>query len=372
MLAAVGDPQDHFAAVHIGGTNGKGSVATMVAEALRAWGLRTGLYTSPHLVDVRERMVVDGRPIPRRAFAAWTEALRPIAEATDASFFEITTAIALADFAARGVEVAVVEVGLGGRLDSTNVLDPLVCAVTSVSRDHTDYLGHDILEIAAEKAGIAKARTPFVVGAPERAVADRLREVARRAGARVSSVPPEELYDGPLGAEGAVQRRNAAVAQHVLEALPPPFRPDEPAIRHGLARARPPGRFERRGRWIFDVAHNPAAVAGLLETIEQAELPRPVHAVVGVLADKDWAAMISMLGRVVDAVWVTNPPSAPAERAWALDRVVEAFGDGVRAVGDFDRALVEAQVGAARVVVTGSFHTVGDALTRLPGFAPLG
>ncbi|UCF42104.1 MAG: bifunctional folylpolyglutamate synthase/dihydrofolate synthase, partial [Gemmatimonadota bacterium] len=130
LLQRLGHPERHFHAIHIGGTNGKGSVATLIYRALRAGGVRAGLYTSPHLVEARERMVVDDRPITPEAFARWTEVLLEPVEAADASFFEATTAIAFADFAARGVEVAVVEVGLGGRLDSTNVLTPLVSAVT--------------------------------------------------------------------------------------------------------------------------------------------------------------------------------------------------------------------------------------------------
>ncbi|MCZ6754121.1 MAG: Mur ligase family protein, partial [Gemmatimonadetes bacterium] len=177
MLRAVGDPQDRFVTVHIGGTNGKGSVASMVYAALRASGYRTGLYTSPHLVDVRERMVVDERPITEDQFAAWTTRLRPVIDASDASFFEATTAIAFADFAARAVDVAVVEVGLGGRLDSTNVVRPAVSAVTNVEMDHTEYLGNTLSAIAAEKAGIAKADVPFVLGDARPETVDILRGV---------------------------------------------------------------------------------------------------------------------------------------------------------------------------------------------------
>ena len=137
----LGDPHREYATVHVGGTNGKGSVATLVYAALREAGFSVGLYTSPHLVDVRERMIVDDRPISRTAFAGWTARLLPEIERTQASFFEATTAIAFADFAARRVDVAVVEVGLCGRLDSPNVVAPLAGAVTTIARDHTEYLG---------------------------------------------------------------------------------------------------------------------------------------------------------------------------------------------------------------------------------------
>lgn len=371
LLERLGHPERHFHAIHIGGTNGKGSVAALIYRALRAHGVRAALYTSPHLVDARERMVVDDRPIAPEAFARWTEVLREGVEATDASFFEATTAIAFADFAARGAEVAVVEVGLGGRLDSTNVLVPVVSAVTHVTRDHADYLGDSLPGIAAEKAGIAKAGTPFVVGEADPELRDVLAQHAAATGARVVMVPPGEEYEGPLALAGAHQRRNAAVARAVLRELPRGMRPSEESLRGGFSAARLPGRFDRRGKWILDVAHNPGGTTALAATLRQVAPPRPRHALVGIMRDKDWAAMLVQLEEVVDAVWVTSPPRAPAERCWELEPVRERF-PRVTAEPDFDRALAAVQRGAETVVVTGSFYTVGDAMARLPGFPPLG
>lgn len=358
--------------MHVGGTNGKGSVAVMVYEALRAAGHRAALYTSPHLVDIRERMVVDGRPIGAEAFAMWTERLRAAIEDTGASFFEATTAVAFADFAARGAEVAVVEVGLGGRLDATNVIDPLVAGVTFVSREHTEYLGESLEGIAREKAGIAKAGRALVVGETEPALLAAMVEVATAAGATVVPVPPETRYDGPLGLVGGHQRRNAAVARAMLRLLPPAVRPDEGAVARGLAVARLPGRFERRGRWVFDVAHNPSGVDTLLDTLRDARVARPLHGLVGMLRDKDWRAMLGRLATAVDALWVTQPPTAPPERRWDVHEAAAAMAGPVSVEEDFDCALERVQDGAATVLVTGSFHTVGDAMARLPGFRPLG
>lgn len=371
LLAEVGNPERQFPAIHIGGTNGKGSTAALVYEALRAAGLRVGLYTSPHLVDVRERMIVDGRPISEDAFAMWTGRLRAAIERSDASFFEATTAIALADFAARGVDVAVVEVGLGGRLDATNVLDPLVAAVTTVALEHTEYLGNTLEDIAREKAGIAKPGRPFAIGEPAPEVVDVLRREAAGRGARPVEVRPGVAYDGPLGMAGPHQRRNAAVARAILAELPPAFRPAAPAVRAGFARARLPGRLDRRGRWLFDVAHNPAGIHTLVSALAAAPPPRPLHALVGILRDKDWPAMLQRLAGVADAVWVTAPPTAPPARRWDLEEVGDRFM-GLVVEPDFDRALRDVQAGAGTVLVTGSFHTVGDAMARLPGFRPLG
>src|SRR5919106_6263769 len=224
LLRSLGDPHEVVPAVHIGGTNGKGSVSTLVAAALREAGWRVGLYTSPHLVSFRERIRVDGVPISESAMAMWTDRLRPAILERKATFFEATTAIAFADFAARGAEIVVAEVGLGGRLDSTNVLRPLVSAVTKIERDHMKYLGDTLELIAAEKAGIAKPAVPFVVGERDPTLVHVLRREARKAVARLDGgsppdvrvMPPAYEWDGPLGLAGPHQRRNAAVAFGVL------------------------------------------------------------------------------------------------------------------------------------------------------------
>src|SRR6476660_2204021 len=163
LLKVLGNPHDVVPTIHIGGTNGKGSVSALVAAALAEAGWRVGLYTSPHLVSFRERLRVDGVPISEDAMAMWTDRRRSLVVERKATFFEVSTAIAFADFAARGAEIVVAEVRWGGRLDSTNVLRPLVSAVTKIERDHMKYLGDTLELIACEKAGIAKPGTPFVV-----------------------------------------------------------------------------------------------------------------------------------------------------------------------------------------------------------------
>ena len=273
LLRGLGDPHALIPSIHIGGTNGKGSVATLVAEALSAAGWRVGLYTSPHLVSFRERIRVDGVPISAEAVAMWTGRLEFQMRELGATFFEATTAIAFADFAARGAEVAVVEVGLGGRLDSTNVVTPLVSAVTKIALDHMKYLGDTLEEIAREKAGIAKPGVPFVVGEKDPRLVEVLRGEARRsahaAGARadVRVLPPEYEWPGALGLRGPHQRRNAGIAHGILMALPAPWRPPLGAIEAGFAAARVPGRLDRRGQWLFDVAHNPDGMEALVTAL---------------------------------------------------------------------------------------------------------
>ena len=346
-----------------------------MAAELHARGLRVGLYTSPHLVSVRERIEVDGVPIGEEAFAEWTSFLQPEIERLDASFFEATTAIALADLAARGVDVAVIEVGLGGRLDSTNVITPLVSVVTKIAREHTDYLGTDLEAIAREKAGIAKPGVPFVTGERDPAVRQELAAEAGRRGAAPVIFADTTRPHPParrLGLLGRHQQANAWVALEALNRLPPPFGPAGDTWPESFGRAYVPGRFDVRGKWIFDVAHNPDGALVLADTLRDCNPPRPRHALVGVLGDKDYLGMIDALAPEVDAFVFTVPDTAPERRRWDLGRVERELG-GLRVAHEFEpqfaRALERVAVNAATVIVTGSFHTVGDALARLPGFA---
>ena len=367
----LGHPERHYDVIHIGGTNGKGSVAAMIHAALNAAGIRAALYTSPHLVDVWERMVVGSQPITKDAFASWTARLEPVISEVNASFFEATTAIALADFAARGAEVAVIEVGLGGRLDSTNVLEPLVSAVTGISREHVGHLGESLVEIAREKAGIAKPGVPFVIGETDPGLIAVLVAAAAKVSAMPHIVPRDVEYEGPLALPGFYQRRNAAIAEAVLNELPGGYRPPGSAVAHGFATVHLAGRFTRRGKWILDVAHNLGAMTAFLAALDAEQPPRPIHALVSILGDKDWQSMVWLVANAVDVLWVTIPPSVPEARRWSLEAVRDTLADDVVVEPDFDAALTGVQRGAATVVVTGSFHTVGDAMARLPGFTTL-
>jgi dihydrofolate synthase/folylpolyglutamate synthase len=375
-LDVLGHPERHFPSIHIGGTNGKGSTCAFTAAELRARGLRVGVYTSPHLVSVRERMVVDGVPISEEAFVEWATFLQPHVERLDASFFEATTAIAFADLAARGVDVAVVEVGLGGRLDSTNVLTPLVAVVTKIAREHTDYLGADLASIAREKAGIAKPGVPFVTGERDPAVRHTLAvEAAQRGAHPITFADSTRAPTRPLGLQGRHQQANAWVALATLNALPGAFGPATDEWPLSFAHAYIAGRFDVRGRWIFDVAHNPDGARVLADTLRDADPPHPRRALVGVLGDKDYLGMIECLKGEVDAFTFTMPDTAPERRRWNLARLERELG-GLSVPHDFEpdfeRALARVQEAAATMIVTGSFHTVGDALARLPGFAPIG
>jgi dihydrofolate synthase/folylpolyglutamate synthase len=380
LLAAVGDPHAIIPVIHVGGTNGKGSVATIVASALAEAGWRVGLYTSPHLVSFRERIRVGGVPIPEEAVAMWTARLRPLIEELGGTFFEATTAIAFADFAARGAEIAVVEVGLGGRLDSTNVVAPLVSTVTKIELDHMKYLGDTLEAIAGEKAGIAKPGAPFVIGETRADIVAVLRargaEFVKALDASASLdahvVPPGELWTGEIGLAGPHLRRNAAIAAATLRQLPAPWRPDDGAIARGVAQAFISGRLDRRGRWLFDVAHNPDGMRSLVAALAAAPPAGPLHALVSILGDKDWPEMLVTLDGAVAKGVLTLAPTA-AGRGWNLEWLARWLGDPARPpahaqwtlVPDFDEAIRLAPEGAGTVLVTGSFHTVGDVMSTL-------
>ena len=392
LAHAMGDPHERYPTFHVAGTNGKGSAVATIDALLRARGLRVGRYTSPHLVDFRERICVNGEPISEEAMvesiARWT----PEVERTGATFFEATTCMAFEYFARAEVDVAVIEVGLGGRLDATNIITPLVSGVTSIGIDHVEYLGNTAEEIAGEKAGIFKPGVPSVVGERDPKIRALLAKRAETVGGTPVHVLAEEaklehvevdaggtrfvLVEGsqrrtlktPL--VGWHQASNAATAIAMLEAAGAPWRAAADDAEMALAGVHLPGRFHQFGRVIFDVAHNPDGTGVLRDSLAAVRPARPIVCLFSVLRDKDWPAMMRALAPHVDRFVLTLPPSVPADRAWSTEDAhafAASHGWPASIEPDFDRALAVAQEGAATTLITGSFHTVGDAMARLPG-----
>jgi dihydrofolate synthase/folylpolyglutamate synthase len=395
LLSALGDPHQHFASFHVAGTNGKGSTCAAIEALLRFRGLKVGRYTSPHLIDFRERIQVNGVAIGETRVIEFLERTRQTQDALGATFFEITTAMAFDYFASERVDVAVVETGLGGRLDSTNVITPLVAAVTNVSMDHMEYLGNTLPEIVDEKAGIFKFGRPAVIGEPRADLARRLADRAADRGASAIEVlrndwrPFSIALTGagtsftastPLGQLklttsliGEHQARNALCAIATVRAAGGNYLPPVSKLSEALRRVHLPGRFHRVDDWIFDVAHNPAGARVLAETLREGNVRRPVVCVLGVLKDKDWRGMIDMLAPEIDTLIITQPASAPPDRAWdPMEAGVYAVQRGFPVILEvtFDGALLRAEGIRGTKVVTGSFHTVGDAMERL-GIDPL-
>jgi dihydrofolate synthase/folylpolyglutamate synthase len=390
LLAELGQPHLAYPVLHIAGTNGKGSSVATAEALLRRKGLRVARYTSPHLVEFRERMVVDGQPIDEESIVRFIAERTPLVERIGASFFEATTALALLHFARANVDVALIETGLGGRLDATNVVDPRASGVTSIGYDHMEYLGSTLAEIAREKAGIFKPGKPAVVGETDPEVRGWLARDARAAGASEVRITAEEMRISNLSLSGRGTRfmldalgesrmvetpligrhqaANFAFTLALLDAAGDPFKVTLTEAVDAVSSVRLPGRFQRIGPWIFDVAHNADGARTLAASMSSVEHGEPVVALLCVLGDKDWRAMMDAIAPVVDRFILTNAPTAPASRAWKLaDALAYASAKGYRAdaIGDFDDALHRAEAEGSTVLVTGSFHTVGDAMARL-------
>jgi dihydrofolate synthase/folylpolyglutamate synthase len=406
LLDALGNPQRAYPAVHLTGTNGKTSTARMVDSLLRAHGLRTGRYTSPHLETVRERITIDGEQVSEERFAEIYQEVAPVAEMLDAqrdeslTYFDMTTAMAFAGFADAPVDAAVVEVGLGGAEDSTNVLHAPVCVITPIGLDHTEWLGDTVADIADAKAGIIhKGATVVVAAQPE----DAARAVLRRCGEVGAAVAREGAEFGVtrravavggqvlalqglaaaygevfLPLHGAHQAQNAAVALAAAELLlGADARPlDLDLVRQGFAGVTAPGRLERvrtAPTILLDAAHNPhgmaATVAALVDEFEF----RKLVAVVAVVRDKDAAGMLELLEPVCAAVVATQNSSTralPAARLGAVAaeifgaervRVVASIPDAVEAGVALAEEDMDPGLGGVGVVVTGSVFTVADA-----------
>ena len=390
LLAELGDPHLAMPVIHVAGTNGKGSTVATATALLRSRGLRVGTYTSPHLVDFRERIVVNGDAISPDEVVEFIDRWTPAVERIGASFFEATTALAFAHFARAGVDVALIETGLGGRLDSTNVVSPVAAGVTSIGFDHMEYLGNTLEQIAGEKAGIFKPGRPAVIGETDPQVRGWLARDAARLGAQpirvvadettisdVTLVPlgtrftlralgTEQVVETPL--VGRHQAANFAFTISLLDAAGARYGVPLADAASAVRDVRLPGRFQRVGRWIFDVAHNPDGARTLAASIEAVATERPLTALLCVLGDKDWRAMLDALAPVVDRFILTDAPTAPANRAWPLAEVfayARARGFEATAEPSFDLAVSSAEVAEGTVLVTGSFHTVGDAMARL-------
>lgn len=413
LTELLGDPQHAFPVIHVTGTNGKSSTARMIESLLRAFGLRTGLFTSPHLVDARERICLDGEPISaERLLDVWEE-IAPYVAIVDErstaeggpvlSYFEVLTAMAFVAFSDAPVDVAVIEVGLGGGWDSTNVADGAVAVVTPVGLDHREYLGDSLSDIAREKGGIIKPDSVAVLAQQDVDVAEVLLEriaevdaaVAREGiefgvASRALAVGGQVLAVKGLGAEyddlflplfGEHQAHNAAVAVAAAEAFLGGVGPlDADLVRQGLASVTSPGRLEvlRRGPTVVvDAAHNPHGAKALAAALGDSFDFASLVGVVGVLAEKDALGILEALEPALDRIVVTQPTSPRAMPADDLAVLAgEVFSDDrVFVEPDFadalDRALQLAEesgeYGGAGVLVTGSVVLVGEARKALAG-----
>ncbi len=394
FMHELGDPQDRYPSVHVGGTSGKGSTSTMIAAALARAGKRAGLHTKPHLRSMTERARIDGVAVSEERFAALLDEMMPAIERTAQAhgrptYYETLLALTLLYFAQEHVDVAVVEVGLGGRLDGTNVLVPVVAAITSVGFDHTDVLGETLAEIALEKAGIAKAGVPLVVAVEDDAAFAVIAEQAREAGAplidaRAAAVPVENVRverDGqsfevrtaraPYAIEtrmfGSFQRRNAATAIVAMEQLPDALRPTPAQIERAFADLIIPGRMEvypGHPTLVFDIAHNKEKAEELVRSLRERFADRRFTFVVAIGASKDAAEILRTFASLPANFVFTSfdTPGREATNPMRLLRIAETIGTWGRSVSDPIEALSVARRNASAndvIVVTGSTFLVG-------------
>lgn len=398
LLSRLGDPQARLRMVHVAGTNGKGSTCAMLEAILRAAGYRTGLYTSPYLQVYHERIRLNGLPIEDAALTDLVRKTAPVVEqlareGVNVTEFEYGTALALCAFAQARVDVAVIEVGLGGRLDPTNVITPLLCAITAIGMDHMQYLGDTIEAIAGEKAGIVKPGVPVVVSHMEESARRVIAAAAERAGAPALFLDGKEaiclsegahgqrirfalgdflLSDAELALPGAHQLDNAACALAcALKLREIGFTISDAALRTGLSRVRWPGRLEWIGNVLLDGAHNPQGVGVLRAYLRRHLDPAHTLLLTGMLADKDVSGMCAQLATCARAV-VTAPPPVP--RAMAPQELAERFSRAgaheVTACADAKSALESARrlTGPDDVIVcAGSLYLIGTLRTLLCG-----
>jgi dihydrofolate synthase/folylpolyglutamate synthase len=392
LLRLLGNPQDDFKSVHIAGTNGKGSVTEMVSSILREAGFRTGMYTSPHLDDFRERIEVDGVPIPREALNSLVERVRPLIpkverKASHPTFFEVTTAIAFKYFSQRKIDYAVVEVGLGGRLDATNVITPEVSVITNIGLEHTDILGKTIGAIAYEKGGIIKPGVPVVTAERKREALEVFERICSEKDAELilldkNAVVSKEKCD-LTGCEfdlrtevrgynklkvpllGEHQIENAALSVLAAEQLGI----EEKYIRSGLKKAKWPGRLEimqTKPLLVMDSAHNPPAMRILRNSLKLFKYEKLIL-VIGVMKDKAIDDILREIAPATDYIIINKPNLERAAEPEVIMKEAKKYGKKVKIVEDVKASVRYAKSIACMndmVLVTGSIYMLSEARAR--------
>jgi dihydrofolate synthase/folylpolyglutamate synthase len=355
--------------IHVAGTNGKGSVCAMMDSICRAQGYRTGLFISPHLATFRERIRVNGEMISEDAVAGGLTMIRDLVADWEPhpTFFEVTTALALKHFGDAKMDIAILETGLGGKLDATNAVQSNVSIITPIALDHEKWLGHTLAEIAGEKAGIIKPRVP-VVSAPQQSQAEEvIRARAAECGSAVQFV--NETYHGsPVGLRGEYQKQNAAVAIAAIHAAK--IQLHEKAIVHGLAAIEWPARFQKWDeRTIIDGAHNPAAARVLAQTWREVFGEQKATLVVAVLSDKDLRGICEALAPIAGSAILpkirSERAAAPDELAKILSAIIPSLPYSITPT--IMDALTLARAKPDPILITGSLHFAGEVLAHLHG-----
>ena len=381
LCALAGHPERRLRFIHVAGTNGKGSTCAMLEAAYRMHGLRVGLFTSPHLISFTERIQINRHPISPDDVIQWTDRVRGwIKEGFHAdhlpTFFEAVTVLALGYFAEQNCDLVIWETGLGGRLDSTNVVTPLLSVITNVQWDHQQWLGDSLEAIASEKAGIIKPGVPVVTATAHPGALRVIEETARRRRSPLTRIDPARVQDWipegtSLALGGAHQRLNAALVRVVVETLSALFPVSSTTLWSALASVRWDGRFQSFNRpdgglLVVDSAHNPDGCLTLLQALEEFQPGRTCCFIFGVLTDKNFEDILRMLSSRAHRILLppVQTPRAvePVQLQSLLSRIAPAVK--VETATNFESALKAAD-GEALVVVAGSMYLVGEALQTL-------
>ena len=382
LLDALGDPQKDYLKVQVAGTNGKGSVCAFLNSICLNAGIKTGMYTSPHLVSIVERVKVDGDDISEDEFATYATRVRDTSEKLVAAgeieniptFFEQVTAIALLVFAEAKVELAILETGLGGRLDATTAANAEIAAITRIDLDHQQYLGETIEEIAAEKAAIIHDGSRVIVGEQSPEAMEVILERCREVSLIPSLTPSLPVGFPPLGLAGRHQIENAAIAAGVAQILSGRFSITEKDVLNGLQEAHHPGRLERIDNFLLDGAHNGGGARALRRYLDE-YIDRPITMIFGAMSEKDVGEIASVLFSIADRLILTTPDNL---RAMSAEDLLQFVPDGFDADRIFVASNSAAAIDKARevsgkrdvILVTGSLYLVGEVRSLLRDSGP--
>jgi dihydrofolate synthase/folylpolyglutamate synthase len=363
LLNRLGNPEKRLRFIHVVGTNGKGSVCAMIDSILRHAGYRTGLFTSPHLVRFNERIQIEGIPIDDQCVVNGIKRVQArIEEERHPTFFEITTALALDHFRICNVDIVILETGLGGRLDATNVVNPLVSVLTSIDLDHQKWLGNTLSEIAFEKAGTIKPGVPVVSCGQHPAVRAVIEKTAHDSGSRLVYAG-RPIEDFPIGLQGSHQRINAAVAVAAIQVAKLDVTPN--ALRAGLENVSWPGRFQEvNDRFVLDGAHNPSASRSLVRTWRERFGDERPLVIFGGLRDKDLSAMARELGQIARHFYLAPVKSVRSASPLTIRDMLPP-GASATLCNSVDDALGRTAHLNSRILITGSLFLVGQVLAIL-------
>jgi dihydrofolate synthase / folylpolyglutamate synthase len=396
ILKELGNPQDHFACIHVAGTNGKGSIASGIASILKTAGYRTGLYTSPHLVTFNERISIDGRHISNSRVIGAYQAVKNVPYGSrEPTFFEFATAMALYDFDRQGIDWAIIETGMGGRLDATNIVRPVVSIISNLSLEHREYLGNTLAQIAAEKGGIIKKGIPVVTGVRQPGALSVLKDIAAAKSAPVLRLGKDFRVRRKTGNTftffgiqnrwpdmktrlmGRHQVDNAAISLAACELLSHNGASiSQENCRQGLLNLSWPGRLEivcESPRIILDGAHNLVAARKLAAYLAQEAGQRPITMVIGILDDKPYKAMLSALVPVTQKVIFTRPKIDRGLPPETLYTEARQYGKEMMILPDVHQAVQQAVNQAAPddiICIAGSLYVVGEAKASLSDRQP--